>query len=84
MRAQFKTAANFFRMVEKDYPAVIAPLSYSFGSPRSGTKGTVQPVDLLSRAGQLYRALYLMQRQPDGSWRIGGVALRRVDLGPTV
>jgi hypothetical protein len=38
-----------------------------------------QPVLLLDPEGVLMRALYLMEKQPDGTWRINGCYLIPVE-----
>jgi hypothetical protein len=40
--------------------------------------GTVQNVLVVGPDGIPVMAIYLMQRQPDGSWRINGVYLIRI------
>ena len=37
-----------------------------------------QPVRLTDAQGQAWIALYAMEHQPDGSWRINGVQLARL------
>lgn len=85
IRQKFGTAENFLKMVQVAYPAVYRPRSIMF--ERLGyVDGTqVQEVILLAPDGNLIKALYMMQRQPDGGWKIGGCVLVPVkNVGETI
>jgi hypothetical protein len=75
IQAQFVDAATFMAMVRGSYPMVVRPAAISFlqAQPTDDAAGTVlQPVHLRDRAGRLWRADYMLERQAGGGWRISG------------
>jgi ketosteroid isomerase-like protein len=77
IRRQFGTAEIFLRMVQTGYRPVYRPREVEFLGlePAEDGDGLVQHVLLIGPDGQPVEALYLMQRQPDGNWRINGCIL---------
>jgi hypothetical protein len=75
IRAQFGDAANFMRMVRQGYAPVYHPQSFAFGALTQEDGRTVQRVELTAPNGDQNLALYFMEREPDGSWRIDGCEL---------
>ncbi len=75
IQATFKTPDNFMQMVRTYYPAVYRPRSVVFDDIAIVNGDLGQPVLLLDPNGVPLRALYLMEQQPDGSWRINGCYL---------
>ena len=72
----FPTPEVFMSMVQKGYAPVYRRQSYAFG--RIGTEMGGQPtqhVTIIDANGKAWTALYAMQRQPDGSWKISGCSL---------
>lgn len=75
IRAKFGTADTFMRMVRSGYPQVYRPSTTTFvGTDAEGGR-IVQRVLLTGPDGASVLALYFMERQEDGSWRIDGVQL---------
>ena len=65
-------------MVARGYAAVIRPRSYSFHtSEDSGDDEIAQGVKLQDENGVDWVALYTLQKQADGAWRITGCQLKR-------
>jgi hypothetical protein len=75
IREQFGTAENFLRMVRMSYPVVYRPHSVQFEAFKVIDDQVFQPVRMFDADGQAWIALYGMERQPDGSWRIDGCQL---------
>ncbi|MBD2021324.1 DUF4864 domain-containing protein [Leptolyngbya sp. FACHB-36] len=75
IRAKFGTASNFIHMVRTTYPAVYRPRSVVFERLVTVQGIPAQEVILLDPDGDLAKALYLMEQQPDGRWKIGGCFL---------
>jgi len=73
----FPTLDIFMNMVTGGYKPVQKPQSYSFGKSEwmSGTT-IAQQVLLVGPDGKDYEALYTLELQPDGVWRITGVSLK--------
>jgi ketosteroid isomerase-like protein len=79
IRAQFGDAETFMAMVQAGYNAVYRPQSVRFLSLEVTDGVPTQEVHVIGPDGVPYFALYLMERQADGSWRIGGVLLVRAE-----
>jgi hypothetical protein len=75
IRSRFHDAAVFMDMVRRSYPMLIRPVSTSFFLPEGSADVVSQSVQFRDREGNLWRAIYELQRQPDKSWRISGCAV---------
>ena len=74
----FGTAEHFLAMVRASYPVVYRPASVNFLEPERVDDLIVQVVEMADEDDRLWLAIYRMQRQPDGSWRIDGCVLKSV------
>ena len=74
----FGTAENFLQMVRTSYGVVYRPQSVKFEKFEVVDDEVFQPVRMTDSQGQAWIALYAMERQPDGSWRINGCQLARL------
>lgn len=83
IRRTFPTPDTFMAMVQKGYPPVYRPRSYRFGEAGLNASGSpIQRVTIEGPDGITYEAIYTMEQQPDGTWRINGCALvRSPELG---
>jgi hypothetical protein len=79
----FPTADLFMSMVRNAYQPVYRPQSVTFGQLSASPQGPEQKVFLVGPDGKSYVAVYSLQRQPDGSWRINGCTLVE-DTGATI
>lgn len=77
IKARFPDKESFFAMVKKSYQPVYKPGNYAFGRTQALDDGAMVLHELLieGRDGKDWKAVYQMLRQPDGSYRIGGVAI---------
>jgi hypothetical protein len=75
IQAQFKTPAEFMRMVRNGYEAVYRPRSTRFLEVFVLDGQVVQPLEVVAQDTAVVMAYYLMERQPDGTWRISGCVL---------
>lgn len=74
----FPSPETFIAMVEKGYAPVLRPRSYSFDAVEdAGPDEIAQGVRLQDENGIDWVALYALQKQPDGQWRITGCHLRK-------
>jgi len=78
IRETFRTPENFLHMVRTSYAVVYRPKTVQFDPPDVVDDEVFQPVRLTDDDGRAWLALYPMQRQPDGSWRINGCRLARL------
>lgn len=77
IQRMFPTREIFMRMVQNGYPMVHRPGSYAFGAAEMTGPGAVtQRVLIAGRDGRTYEAVYTLELQPDGIYRITGVSLR--------
>ena len=75
----FPNAEIFMQMVKRGYQPVYRPQSFRFGETGDDPLGRPsQRVTVIGPDGKTYEALYSMERQPDGSWRIQGCTLLEV------
>lgn len=66
----------FMDMVMKGYPQVYRPQSFRFGEATTDPAGRpIQRVTIVGPDGFTYEAIYTMEQQPDGTWKINGCAL---------
>ncbi|MDF1609036.1 DUF4864 domain-containing protein [Hoeflea sp. YIM 152468] len=69
--------ARFFDMVKRGYQPVYRPGNFAFGRSKAAQDGSdmIQEVIIQGADGQDWTALYALERQPDGSFRINGVQM---------
>jgi hypothetical protein len=76
IKQMFPSPEIFMSMVKKGYPQVYRRQSYSFGRIGNEMGGApTQHVTIVDQNGKTWIALYAMERQPDGSWKIVGCQL---------
>ncbi len=63
-------------MVRAGFQPVYRPQSVAFDEHIVVDGNYAQPVRVVGSDGTAVLAMYHMQQQPDGSWRIAGVVLR--------
>lgn len=76
IQALFHDPDNFMRMVRGGYQPVYRPREVEFRDLVMLDGRLTQRVLLVGPDGEVVVAHYLMQRQPDGSWRIDGCILK--------
>ena len=69
--------ARFFDMVKRGYQPVYRPGNFAFGRSKAAADGTgiAQEVIIQGPGGEDWTALYSLERQPDGSFKINGVQM---------
>ena len=77
IRSIFRTPDAFVEMVRRGYMPVYRPRRVDFGPVTDELGAPTQRVDVVGPDGSLWTALYAMERQPDGTWRISSVVLIR-------
>jgi hypothetical protein len=75
IRAQFGDAATFMRMVREGYAALVAARYTEFLDGAVIDGAVIQPLRLVAPDNEVMVALYTMQKQGDGRWRIAGCML---------
>jgi len=79
IRGKFGTPEVFMQMVKSAYPAVYRPRSVMFEQLKEVDGMVAQAVLLLAPDGNLERAIYLMEKQVDGTWKINGCYLEPIE-----
>jgi hypothetical protein len=75
IRGIFRTAENFMAMVRGGYQPVYRPRELRFGDLVTIDGAEVQKVYVTGPDGRRALALYTMERQADGTWRVNGCVL---------
>jgi hypothetical protein len=75
LRGLFGTPENFMAMVRGGYQPVYRPQSVEFLDARIVEGRIGQAVRFVGPDGRAVVAIYTMEQQPDGSWRIAAVQL---------
>ena len=79
IRQRFQTPEVFMAMVRSGYAAVYRPRAVEFLEMLVKDDRTVQMMRFVGPDGVAIIAMYGMERQPDGTWRISGVVLLRTE-----
>ena len=82
IREMFGTPENFVAMVRDQYAVVYRPASVDFGKADVVDGEVVQIVVFTDREGLAWLALYPMERQADGAWRINGCMIEPLRAKP--
>ena len=83
IQRQFRTPEAFRHMVRHGYPQVYRAAEVDFRDLVTAEGAPMQAVLVVGPDGGTAMALYRMQKQPDGSWRIDGCALLKTDEAAT-
>ncbi len=81
IRQKFPTLEQFMTMVQRGYQPVFRPGNYGFGRIEERGGEIVLEVLISGPDGKDYTAIYFMERQDDGSWKIAGVNIRQGAAG---
>jgi len=77
IQEMFITARNFLNMVRTAYPVVYRPAGLSFQVPVKQGDDVWQAVQMRDAKGVDWVALYNLQRQANGAWKINGCVLQQ-------
>ena len=83
LREAIGSADRFMAMVRSSYPVVYRPASVAFLVPEWLDRELIQGVHFTDEHGNLWLAVYRLQRQRDHSWRINGCELAVSDARTT-
>lgn len=75
---QFGNASRFVAMVKQGYMPVYRPRQVEFSNLLDVRGKPAQRVVVVGPDNGVFSAYYMMEPQPDGSWRIGGCILRPI------
>lgn len=80
VRRQFGTAEAFMEMVREGYPPLLRNQSTAFLEASIVNDDVIQPLRIVNRDGSVVIALFSMERQANGDWRVYGCQLTPSDL----
>ena len=78
IRRMFRSEDRFMGMVRESYKPVYKPRSYVFDELKEAPAGLTQSVHIQDADGVDWIAVYTLERQPDGSWKISGCRLLKL------
>ncbi len=78
IRGVFTEADVFMAMVTQNYPPIVRHKSFEFGKAEASSGIVAQSVRIVDDEGVPWQALYTLEKQPDGSWKITGCTLQKV------
>lgn len=79
VRKIFTSPEIFMTMVKQGYPQVYRPQSFNFTEALTDPFGRpAQKMTVVGPDGKSYIALYSMEKQPDGTWRIAGCTMLEI------
>ena len=71
----FPQAEIFLFMVQNSYPPVYRHKSFEFGEARTEGNWVAQRVHIIDADGEAWEAMYTLEQQADGSFKITGCSL---------
>lgn len=83
LRKFFGSTERFIEMVRGGYGAIYGARNWSFGRSRLDERTLYQEVLLTGPKGGNWVALYSLQQQADGSWKITAVHMRKAQAQST-
>ena len=78
IRELFPAPDTFMSMVQNGYPPVYRHKSFEFGESKSEGNWISQHVHIVDANGETWEALYTLEQQSDGSYKITGCSLLKV------
>jgi hypothetical protein len=80
IRELFRDPEHFMAMVKNGYQPVYRPRHFAFGAITDTESGLTATLSIEDAEGTAWTAIYTLEKQPDGSWKISGCRLERVGL----
>jgi len=71
----FSSPDAFMAMVKNGYAPVYRPQSVTFGDIVDSDAGPLQKVFVTGPDGKSYLAVYTLEHEPDGTWKINGCSI---------
>jgi len=77
IKALFPDSDAFIAMVRRSYAPVYRHRGVEFGAFDDGGDTIHQALTIVDVNNQVWTAIYILVRQPEGNWRIGGCVLTK-------
>ena len=75
LQSIFTNPDAFMAMVKNGYAPVYRPQSVTFGDIVDSDAGPLQKVFVTGPDGKSYLAVYTLEHEPDGTWKINGCSI---------
>ena len=72
IKEKFKTPKKFLKMVRRYYFPIYRPRDFEFRPIQMVDDKIIQPLAVIGPSGVQEIVLYVLEQQPDHSWKIGG------------
>jgi hypothetical protein len=72
VRKAIGNSSLFLALVRGNYPMVYRPVAFGFLPPQQEAGHVVQMVTLRDQDNKTWLAVFSLERQPEGTWRIAG------------
>lgn len=72
VQQNFNSSGDLLAMLRVLYPMVYRPHKIGFAPAQAMNEGAVQGVEVTDQDDTRWLALFIMERQPDDTWRVGG------------
>jgi hypothetical protein len=80
LQAIFQDQDRFMAMVKNGYQPVYRPRNYAFAGIAETDSGLTATLSIEDQDGHAWTAIYTLEKQPDGSWKITSCRLERVGV----
>jgi hypothetical protein len=77
IKSEFQTPDIFMSMVRNGYAPVYRHRSFEFGEAKTYEGKIYQQVHIIDASGDAWEALYTLEPQPDGTFKISGCVLKK-------
>jgi Domain of unknown function (DUF4864) len=72
VQENFASSGDLLAMLRALYPMVYRPSKIGFAPAHALREAVVQGVEITDQDNTRWLALFILERQPDSSWRVGG------------
>lgn len=79
IQTMFGDAATFMQMVRDGYDVVYRPASVRFVKFETDGMNALHAVQMIDRQKTLWNVYYVLQKRPDGSWRISSCETEKAE-----
>lgn len=79
VQTMFGDAETFMQMVRKGYDVVVQPASVRFVKFETDGMNALHAVQMIDRQKTLWNVYYVLQKRPDGTWRISSCETEKAE-----
>ena len=79
VQTMFGDAETFMQMVREGYDVVVKPVTVRFVKFETDGSNALHAVQMIDRQKTLWNVYYVLQKRPDGSWRISSCETEKAE-----